>query len=226
MSIMKPGKPRKPTAKQAPPASVAQENVLEDMVFRHDYYRDRAVALTRLTVLLAIITALSLLLAMVMALAGREVLVVDMEGRTLPTLEEAVVTRPQLLAFAANAITCPHNLTFLRYASELESCSAHFTPGGWSSFEKSVITAGYLDRLVDEKGVSSAVPLRPPVVLQEAIDDGRRVWLISMDVLVEVYAGAGRQQQKNEIRVIVRRVPLTDHTAGIAVTQYLARRLT
>lgn len=138
----------------------------------------------------------------------------------LPTLSEPVVTNKYILEWASLATRAALNLDFVNYTKQLNDASVYFTSNGWKAFSNALDSSGLLAAVQSKKLIMSAVVPDAPVIRFTGVVNGRRVWRISLPVLVTFGSASEQRQRRMDVTMIISRVPVLDTPEGIQITDF------
>ena len=128
----------------------------------------------------------------------------------------------EVLSWIARSVTQAYTFSFANYREELQAARSNFTPDGWKGFEKALVDSGNLQKIIDSKFVTTAVPRGAPVLLNEGIIAGHYAYRIEVPIVVTYQAGSTKANQDLLIRVIAIRRSELEHPMGLGIAQIVA----
>jgi intracellular multiplication protein IcmL len=134
-------------------------------------------------------------------------------------LSDPVVDDNYVKQWVSNAVQQSFSLDYIHWRSQLQNASDNFTPSGWQLFLQSFQKSGDLESLVKLKMVSNATVTGAPVILYQAVLDGRYVWKVELPIMI-TYMGEKVIRQPLKVIVIVVRVPVQDDPDQIAINEF------
>jgi intracellular multiplication protein IcmL len=202
------------------------EDSVELVRLRNNFYRDNYRRLVgSLMVLLFIIVVLAgILFYQVINRPEPKYFATTVDGRIMPLfpLSEAMLSPSELLQWAHRAAVDAYTYNFVNYRDAMQQLQNQFTPEGWKYYEDALQTARTLEMVVAKKLVVSAVATGTPVILDQAVINGRYSWKIQIPLLVTYQSPNEQTQQPLIITMIVSRVPTVDMPKGIAIVSFVS----
>ena len=136
-------------------------------------------------------------------------------------LSEPMLSPGELLQWAHRAAISAYTYNFVNYRDAMQQLQNQFTPAGWRYYEDALKVSRNLEMIIAKKLVVSAVATGTPVILDQAVIDGRYSWKVQIPLLVS-YQSPNEQTQKPVIvMMIVSRVPTVDMPKGIAIVSFI-----
>jgi intracellular multiplication protein IcmL len=202
------------------------DDAVELVRLRNNFYRDNYRRL---------VGALLILLFIVVVLVGTvfyqlvnrpepRYFATTVDGRIMPLypLSEAMLSPGELLQWAHGAAIAAYTYNFVNYRAAMQQLQNQFTPDGWRYYEDALKVSRNLEMVIAKKLVVSAVATGTPVILDQAVINGRYSWKVQIPLLVS-YQSPNEQTQKPVIlMMIISRVPTVDMPKGIAIVSFVA----
>lgn len=202
------------------------DDALELVKLRNNFYRDNYRRLV-VAVLLLIIVNLALVGGIVYLLTHRpapQYFATSADGRITPlySLNEPVVSPPELLQWVNQAVVAAYSYSFTNYRKEFQDVAQFFTPDGWTQFQNELKVSRNLETVIAKKFVVTATPTGAPIISDQGILNGSYAWRIKMPVLVTYQNQQEVIQQPLDVTILVVRVSNLDTPKGIAIAQFIA----
>lgn len=181
-------------------------------------------------------TALPLLvIALLVSIAANVVLLnrkpvnhyftIDQAGRVIPirALSEPYVTDALLLNWVTEKVAKAYQMDPQNYRAQVGELEPFFTPEGYQQYIESLKTSGTIDLLTKNLLVSSAVPLKTPVIVERnTTSGGVYFWRIQVPMLVDYRSSTKSAQKRRVIDVVVVRRQTLESPQGIGISQFVA----
>lgn len=202
------------------------DDAVELVRLRNNFYRDNYRRL---------VGALLFLLVIVILLGGTVLYQIanrpepryfatTVDGRIMPLfpLSEAMLSPAELLQWANRASVAAYTYNFVNYRDAMQQLQNQFTPDGWRYYEDALKSSRSLELIIAKKLVVSAVPTGTPVILDQAVIDGRYSWKVQIPLLVSYQSPNEQTQKPVVVTMIISRVPTVDKPKGIAIVSFVA----
>ena len=202
------------------------DDAVELVRLRNNFYRDNYRRLVGALLLLLVVIAM-LVGTVFYQIKNRpepRYFATTVDGRIMPLfpLSEAMLAPGELLQWAHRAAISAYTYNFVNYRAAMQQLQNQFTPKGWKYYEDALKTSRNLEMVIAKKLVVSAVATGTPVILDQAVIDGRYSWKVQIPLLVS-YQSPNEQTQKPVIAMmIISRVPTVDKPKGIAIVSFIA----
>jgi len=205
---------------------MAEENALELVRMRNDFYRDnyrRALGILLLMVIINF-TLVGVIIYQITRVPPTKYFATSADGRItqLHPLSQPLVSASALLQWANQAAIAAYTYNFVNYHKQLQEASEYFTPEGWRNYEVAIKSSRNLEYVIARKLVVNAVATGAPVILDQRRIGGRYAWKVQMPVLVTYQSASTIVQQPLTITMIIVRVSMRDVPKGIAIAQFYA----
>ena len=202
------------------------DDAVELVRLRNNFYRDNY---RRLVSALLILLVISIVLvgAILYQLVNRpepRYFATTVDGRIMPLypLSEAMLSPGELLQWAHGAAISAYTYNFVNYREAMQELQNQFTPDGWRYYEDALKVSRNLEMVIAKKLVVSAVATGTPVILDQAVINGRYSWKVQIPLLVSYQSPNEQTQRPVIIMMIVSRVPTVDMPKGIAIVSFVA----
>jgi len=201
------------------------DDAVELVRLRNNFYRDnyRRLVGALLVLLVAIIMLIGTVLYQIMNRPEPRYFATTVDGRIMQLfpLSEAMLSPGELLQWAHRAAIAAYTYNFVSYRDAMQQLQNQFTPDGWRYYEDALRVSRNLEMVIAKKLVVSAVATGTPVILDQAVIDGRYSWKVQIPLLVS-YQSPNEQTQKPVIAMmIISRVPTVDMPKGIAIVSFV-----
>lgn len=223
------------TKQQAPQKTLKASNPhvpevttpLGNVVIRNQFYRDGYRTIARIALIEAIVI-LGLLIIMGVYINThqpvRTYFASTEDGRIIKMtpLSEALLTKPALLAWAAQAASETMTFGFHDYRRRLQESSRHFTRRGWGSFTKALEDSGMIETVTENRQVISATPRGAPTILAEGLmPNGIYRWEVEIPMLITYELGQTKRSDNKTVRLVIVRVPKLESPNGVGIEQWI-----
>ncbi len=142
----------------------------------------------------------------------------------LVPLERPVQSTGEVLNWATQVVTKSFTLAFANYQQQLDEDRLNFTDGGWVGFQDALRSHKFLDTIITQQLVTSAVPTGAPVIVSQGIIEGNRYgWRVQLPMVVTFESASGRNSQNMTIEAVVVRRPETENPRGLGVAQLITK---
>jgi intracellular multiplication protein IcmL len=201
-------------------------DALELVRLRNNFYRDNYRRLVGILLVLIFIN-LGLIGSIVYLITHRpapQYFATSTDGRITPLypMSEPVVTPPELLQWANEAVVAAYTYNFVNYREELQDTSQYFTPDGWTQFQTGLKASRNLETVIARKMVVSATATGAPSITDQGILNGRYAWRIKIPLLATYENNNERIQQPVTVNILVLRVSNLETPKGVAIAQFYA----
>jgi len=202
------------------------DDAVELVRLRNNFYRDnyRRLVGALLVLLVAIAMLIGTVFYQIMNRPEPRYFATTADGRIMPLypLSEAMLSPGELLQWAHGASISAYTYNFVNYRSAMQNLQNQFTPKGWKYYEAALKTSRNLELVIAKKLVVSAVATGTPVILDQAVIDGRYSWKVQIPLLVSYQSPNEQTQKPVIIMMIISRVPTVDKPKGIAIVSFVA----
>lgn len=193
---------------------------------RNNFYRDnyRRIVGALLMLLFIIVMLVGTILYQLISRPEPRYFATTEDGRIMPLfpLSEPMLSPGELLQWAHGASISAYTYNFVNYRDAMQQLQNQFTPDGWRYYEDALRTSRNLEMVIAKKLVVSAVATGTPVILDQAVINGRYSWKVQIPLLVS-YQSPNEQTQKPVIvMMIISRVPTVDMPKGIAIVSFVS----
>ncbi len=201
------------------------DDAVEVVRLRNNFYRDnyRRLVGALLILLVIIIMLIGTVFYQIMNRPEPRYFATTVDGRIMQLfpLSEAMLSPGELLQWTHRAAIAAYTYNFVNYRDAMQQLQNQFTPAGWKFYEDALRVSRNLETVIAKKLVVSAVATGTPVILDQAVVEGRYSWKIQIPLLVS-YQSPNEQTQKPVIvMMIVSRVPTVDMPKGIAIVSFV-----
>jgi len=203
---------------------MSDENV-ELVRLRNNFYRDNYRRIMGVLVVFAGIS-IALILCVVYLLTHRptpEYFAATESGRILKLvpLNRPTVSSKMLLNWASEVATGAYSYSFANFRSRLQNLQPYFTQAGWKNFMASLKNSDNITAIEQRKLIVSAVVSGTPVIIKQAILDGRYAWKVQIPVLVTYQSASESFQSSYYVTMVIVRVSTLQNENGIGVAQFI-----
>jgi len=154
---------------------------------------------------------------------------VDNSGRLTPIfpLDQPMVTQDTVLELAGRTATKAFEFNFVDYREQINDLASLFTHDGYQNYVNALVQSGNLDKVKQDRLISSAVESAAPVVVRSGENlpghAGIFTWEVEVPVIMTLQGQNSRTPQSMLVTLTIIRVPQTINPKGIAVDQFIAR---
>lgn len=208
-------------------AQARRSGPLETIMLRNEFYRDKfrmlATALPLLVVALVVSIALNVVL--VNRKPTHHYFTIDQVGRVIPikALSEPYVTEAMLLNWVTEKVAKAYQMDPQNYRDQVGELEPFFTTDGYQQYIESLKSSGTIDLLTKNLLVSSAVPLKTPVIVERNVTPaGVYYWRVQVPMLVDYRSSTRSAQKRRLIDVVVVRRQTLESPQGIGISQFVA----
>lgn len=201
------------------------DDAVEMVRLRNNFYRDnyRRLVGALLVSLVVVILLICVILYQVMNPPQSKYFATTVDGRIMQLfpLSQPMLSPGELLQWAHRAAIAAYTYNFVDYRDTMQQLQNQFTPSGWKFYEDALRTSRTLEMVVAKKLVVSAVATGTPVIVDQAVIDGRYCWKVQVPLLVSYQSPNEQTQKPVVVMMIVSRVPTVDMPKGIAIVSFV-----
>ena len=200
---------------------------LETIKLRNEFYRDKFRMMATATPLLvfALLVSIALNVMLVNRKPVNHYFTVDLAGRVIPVraLSEPYVTDAMLLNWVTEKVAKAYQMDPQNYRAQVGELEPFFTTEGYQQYIESLKSSGTIDLITKNLLVSSAVPMKTPVVVERnTTAEGVYYWRIQIPMLVDYRSSTKSAQKKRLVEVVVVRRQTLESPQGIGISQFVA----
>jgi intracellular multiplication protein IcmL len=202
------------------------DDAIELVRLRNDFYRDNY---RRLVIALVMLLAIIILLLGIIAyqITNRpepKYFATTVDGRIMQLfpLSDPVLSPSKLLQWAHQAAVNAYTYNFVNYRDSMQQLQNQFTMQGWKYYEDALRISRTLEMVIAKKLIVSAVATGTPVILDQAVIDGRYSWKVQIPLLVTYQSPNEQTQQPMTVIMNISRVPTVDMPEGIAIVGFVS----
>ncbi len=201
------------------------DDAVEIVRLRNNFYRDnyRRLVLALLVLLVVAALLVGVIFYQVSHRPGNQYFATTADGRIMPlyALNQPVLSPGELLQWAHRAAIDAYSYNFVNYRDAMQQLSNNFTPAGWKYYEDALKASRNLELVIAKKLVVSAVATGTPIILDQAILNGRYSWKVQIPLLVSYQSPNEQTQNPVIVMMIISRVPNLDMPKGIAIVSFV-----
>lgn len=202
------------------------DDAVELVRLRNNFYRDNYRRLV-LALVILLITNLGLVTIVFYQIYDRpepKYFATTVDGRIMPLfpLSDPMLSPSELLQWSHRAAILAYTYNFVNYREAMQQLQNQFTFRGWRYYETALRMARTLEMVVAKKLIVSAVATGTPVILDQAVIDGRYSWKIQIPLLVTYQSPTEQTQQPMVVTMIINRVPTVDMPKGVAIQSFVS----
>lgn len=202
------------------------DDAVELVRLRNNFYRDnyRRLVSSMLILLVIIVILVGTILYQITNRPEPRYFATTVDGRIMPLypLSEPMLSPAELLQWAHGASISAYTYNFVNYRDAMQQLQNQFTPDGWTYYEDALKVSRNLEMVLAKKLVVSAVATGTPVILDQAVIDGRYSWKVQIPLLVSYQSPNEQTQTPVIVMMIISRVPTVDMPKGIAIVSFVA----
>jgi len=202
------------------------DDAVELVRLRNNFYRDnyRRLVSALLFLLVIIIISVGIIFYQITHRPEPRYFATTVDGRIMPLfpLSEPMLSPGELLQWAHGAAISAYTYNFVNYRDAMQQLQNQFTPDGWRYYEDALRVSRNLEMIIAKKLVVSAVATGTPIILDQAVIDGRYSWKVQIPLLISYQSPNEQTQKPLIVMMIVSRVPTVDMPKGIAIVSFIA----
>lgn len=143
----------------------------------------------------------------------------------VPLKEPNLSTQP-LLQWATEAATSCYNFDFNRMETQIQNLRPYFTAQGYQHYIEALQAENTLVDVKEKLLIVSAVPLKAPVILREAVATSmdKYAWQVQLPLLVTYQSSSELKKSEITVTMLIVRVDTLESPKGIGIAQFLARK--
>lgn len=182
-----------------------------------------------LKMIVGMIGIIAILLVSIVYLATRPVeqryFATDPQGRVreITALNKPMPSTEQVLNWTTLAVTNAYTMSFANYQQQLDDMRHNFTKEGWLGFEEALKRSGFLDNLLGNQFVTSAVAQGAPVVAAQGLVGDVYAWRIQVPIVVTYQSANIRDPKSFMVEVTVVRRPESENPIGLGIAQFMSK---
>lgn len=142
--------------------------------------------------------------------------------REIEALNRPVQSATEVLSWTTSVITRAYSVSFANHEQQLADIRPNFTEPGWRGFEQALSRSGFVEKILSQQYVATAVPQSAPVVVAEGLVEGAYAWRLVLPILVTYQSASGQTSQTVNVQVTVVRRPETENPNGLGIAQIVA----
>lgn len=202
------------------------DDAIELVRLRNNFYRDnyRRLVGSLMILLVIVVMLVGVVFYQIINRPEPKYFATTVDGRIMPLfpLSEAMLSPGELLQWTHRAAIAAYTYNFVNYRDAMQQLQNQFTANGWRYYEDALRTARTLEMVIAKKLVVSAVATGTPVILDQAVINGRYSWKVQIPLLVTYQSPNEQTQQAMVVTIIVSRVPTVDMPKGIAIVSFVS----
>jgi intracellular multiplication protein IcmL len=202
------------------------DDAVELIRLRNDFYRDnyRRLVIAVVFLLIIVATLISVVFYQIYNRPEPKYFASTVDGRIMQLfpLSDPMLSPAELLQWANRAAVAAYTYNFVNYRDAMQQLQNQFTPAGWKYYEDALRTSRTLEMVIAKKLIVSAVATGTPVILDQAVIDGKYAWKIQIPLLVTYQSPNEQTQQPMVVMMIISRVPTVDIPKGVAIISFVS----
>lgn len=143
--------------------------------------------------------------------------------REIVALNRPVQSVEEVLNWTTQVVTKAYSMSFANYAQQLDDLKPNFTEAGWLGYEQALSRAGFVDNLLNNQYVTTAVPHSAPVVVAQGLVNGVYGWRLQVPLIVTSQSASSQSSQTINVEVTVVRRPETENPKGLGIAQIVSQ---
>jgi len=96
----------------------------------------------------------------------------------------------------------------------------NFTPNGWESFYKAMVQSELVKNVIAAQQLVTAIPMSPPVLIQQGIIKGKYSWVYEMQMMVTFRSGGVQRAGARTVRMVIEAVSTRDNPTGVGISEW------
>lgn len=143
--------------------------------------------------------------------------------KEIAALNRPIQSDEEVLNWTTAAVTKAYSMSFANYGQQLNDLKIRFTDPGWRGYEQALERAGFLDSLLKNQYVTSAVPKKAPVVVAKGTVNGVYGWRLQIPIIVTFTSASNSSSQDINVEVTVVRRDESENPSGLGIAQILSQ---
>jgi intracellular multiplication protein IcmL len=143
--------------------------------------------------------------------------------REILALNKPIASEEEVLNWATQAVTKAYSMSFANYGQQLNDLKPNFTDAGWRGYDQALQRAGFIDGLLKNQYVTSAVPKKAPVVVARGVVSGVFGWRLQIPLIVTFTSANTSSSQEINVEVTVVRRDETENPQGLGIAQIISQ---
>lgn len=206
---------------------LGKDSPLETVMTRNSFYIDGYRVLQKIVLLESFVIGCMMLVFVVLFMFAQpkdRFFATTPDGRLikLVALSEPLLQKKSIISFASEAATEVMTFGFHDYRTRLQDSSENFTQEGWDNFLEALGSAKYIDTLVGNRQVISAIPLAPPVIVAEGLSGDTYKWSVEMPLNLSIESGSEVSSKKIIVQMVIARRSRIENDKGLGIDQWIA----
>ena len=140
----------------------------------------------------------------------------------IEVLNRPIQSERQVLNWVTQVISQAYSLSFANYRQQLNDIKSNFTDSGWRGFQQAIENTDYLDSLLENQLVTSAVPRGAPIVVAQGLIGSIYGWRIQLPLLVTYKSASINRHQELLVEITVVRRPAHEDPIGLGIEKIFA----
>jgi len=207
--------------------NTADDNAVDEVIARNDFYRDGYEAHRKLAIILVIALFVSVSFNIVLFKIQPDVRVIalDESGRAVKviSLKEPMLTPAKLQTWVVEKSVELYTYDFRNWRKHFQKMGGEFTSHGWTEFSNAMKESRTIELIEDDDVIVSAVPLGAAVIVKEGDLNGVYAWKVEFPLLVTYEGASDVRTQELLVTAVIVRDNLVEHPVGIAIEQIISR---
>jgi intracellular multiplication protein IcmL len=203
------------------------KDAIATVLNRNAFYRDGYRLLLRISLIqvVVIVILISSIVGLSLTAKTRQIyFATTADGRiiNIVPLNEPYLTPAQVIAWAASTAQSVMRFGYYDYRDRLQAVSADFTSTGWSSFNKALKDANFLDAIQARKLVVTMDINGAPEIQSAGVrSNGVYTWFVQFPVTIKFDGDAPPQPISTTLRLQIVRVSTLQNPDGISIEQWV-----
>lgn len=143
--------------------------------------------------------------------------------REIIALNKPIASEEEVLNWATQAVTKAYSMSFANYGQQLNDLKPNFIDAGWRGYEQALQRAGFIDGLLKNQYVTSAVPKKAPVVVARGLVNNVMGWRLQIPLIVTFTSANTSSSQEINVEVTVVRRDETENPQGLGIAQIISQ---
>lgn len=140
----------------------------------------------------------------------------------LVALNRPVQSSNEVLTWASQVVTKAYSMSFANYAQQLDDIRPNFTDAGWRGYEQALSRVGFIDKLLAQQYVTTAVPQKAPVIVAEGLmPSGAYAWRLQMPIIVTFQSGSTSSSNSYTVETTIVRRSETENPKGLGIASII-----
>ncbi|MDR3424058.1 MAG: DotI/IcmL/TraM family protein [Alphaproteobacteria bacterium] len=193
---------------------------------RNAFYRDGYRLLLRISLIQTVVIALLIggIVGLALTMKTRQIyFATSSDGRIIPImpLSERYRTDADIITWAEKTAQDAMRFDYNDYRDRLQQSSSNFTQIGWTSFNKALKDANFIDAIQARKLVVALDINGAPQIQGEGVKDGVWTWYVQIPVTIKFDGNQPPTPISSMLHLQIVRVSTLQNADGVSIEQWI-----